>query len=460
MLQPTLATNGPEAKFIRGILRAKIIAENYDPQTEYDIFLDGQSVDFVSPHNSANLHRADIFDARGHLIGPSLCHAHIHLDKCFLLNDSKFADLAVEVGDFAEALHLTTQAKSRFEEDDLLRRGRWLIEESVRYGVTHMRAFVEVDQTVEFKCLDAAIKLKNEFRDVCHIQICAFAQDPMFSGDAAGRNRTFMESASRNLAVEAIGTTPYVEDSNEHVIDNITWAVESALRASPRRKHLDLHLDYNLNHAKPSMVDTALDIIKKQYITDYQNAQITLGHCTRLTLFNDQEWQHLGNACSGLPIHFVGLPTSDMFIMGKPNRPDVLAQDRVRGTLQIPHLIRRYGLSGAISINNVGNAFTPYGNCDPLSVASMGVGIYQAGTKQDTALLYDCVAGRAKAATGLCIQNRSPFAKGSSADFVIYGNLGGSEDASAVRGRDNVAQLIYDPAVKRATIFQGCLVSG
>lgn len=34
------------------------------------------------------------------------------------------------------------------------------------------------------------------------------------------------------------------------------------------------------------------------------------------------------------------------------------------------------------------NAFTPHGNCDPLSIASLGVGIYQAGTKQDTEVLY------------------------------------------------------------------------
>ena len=63
----------------------------------------------------------DIIDARGCLVGPSLCHAHVHLDKCFLLNDPKYADLEIVEGSFAEALDLTSKAKQRFTAEDLLR---------------------------------------------------------------------------------------------------------------------------------------------------------------------------------------------------------------------------------------------------------------------------------------------------------------------------------------------------
>ena len=78
---------------------------------------------------------------------PSLCHPHIHLDKCFLLSHLKYVDLEIVRGDFAEALELTSEAKKRFEEDDLITRGRWLIQESIAAGVTHMRAFVEVGRS-------------------------------------------------------------------------------------------------------------------------------------------------------------------------------------------------------------------------------------------------------------------------------------------------------------------------
>jgi hypothetical protein len=59
----------------------------------------------------------------------------------------------------------------------------------------------------------------------------------------------------------------------------------------------------------------------------------------------------------------------------------------MRGTLQVPQMIKKYGFKCAVGVNNVGNAFTPHGSCDPLSVACLGVGIYQAGSKSDTETL-------------------------------------------------------------------------
>jgi hypothetical protein len=58
--------------------------------------------------------------------------------------------------------------------------------------------------------------------------------------------------------------------------------------------------------------------------------------------------------------------------------------------LQVLQIIRKYGMNAAIGINNVGNAFTPQGSCDPLSLASFGVGLYQAATTTDTDLLLVC----------------------------------------------------------------------
>jgi cytosine/adenosine deaminase-related metal-dependent hydrolase len=45
----------------------------------------------------------------GRFLTPSLCHPHIHLDKCFLLSHQKYSDLEIENGDFAEAMKLTSR---------------------------------------------------------------------------------------------------------------------------------------------------------------------------------------------------------------------------------------------------------------------------------------------------------------------------------------------------------------
>ena len=282
------------------------------------------------------------------------------------------------------------EAKSRFEHDDLMERGRVLIEESIEFGVTHMRAFVEVDHGVQFKCLDAGLALKKEFRDRCCVQICVFAQDPIFSYPDKGESMMkLLEEAVAKPSVEVFGSTPYVEKDGDYEkqMSNIEFAIKTAKRF---KLHLDFHIDYNLDSKQRSIILEALDLLHSMGWPSNSNSSedrtIVFGHCTRLTLFDKSEWLSLCKRIHGLPVSFVGLPTSDLFMMGRPDEEDG-GGSRVRGTLQVLQMVKKYGLNAAMGINNVGNAFTPQGSCDPLSLASLGVGVYQAGTKADAELL-------------------------------------------------------------------------
>jgi cytosine/adenosine deaminase-related metal-dependent hydrolase len=271
-----------------------------------------------------------------------------------------------------------------------MERGRVLIEESINFGVTHMRAFVEVDLVVKLKCLEAGLALKKEFHDRCHIQLCVFAQDPVVSYEDKGEAmKTLLEIAVNRTEVEVFGTTPYVEENGDFdkQIQNIEYAIKTAMKY---QKHLDFHMDYNLDPNKESLVTPTLQLLHVFNWPSESGSQtyrtIVFGHCTRLTLFDGKEWQELAERSGALPISFVGLPTSDMFMMGRPTNEQE-GSHRTRGTLQILPMIRKYGLNVAIGINNVGNAFTPQGSLDPLSLASLGVGLYQASNKADVELM-------------------------------------------------------------------------
>ena len=295
-----------------------------------------------------------------------------------------------------------------------------------------MRAFVEVDYSVEFKCLDAALELKSYFADYCEIQICAFAQDPLFSGSQAEINRRLFNTAINRVGVDVLGTTPYVEDSANEAMENISYAVASASKAN---KHLDFHLDYNIDPKQPSMVHHVLAHIERaNWRRSTTNRSVALGHCTRLTLFSKQEWQELAKRIKDkdLPIYFIGLPTSDLFIQGKPSENSG-GGERTRGTLQIPQMMREYGIHGTIAINNVGNSFTPQGSCDPLALASWGVGIYQAGTRTDVECLFECVSSFAKKAIGFDTPGIETRAQ---ARFIIFrGDVGKGVKLSTHRSR-------------------------
>ena len=378
---------------------------------------------------------------------PSLCHPHVHLDKAFIFssNDSRYQDLIPVSGTFQEALQNTTKAKERYDPSDLFLRGSQLIAESIQAGVTAMRAFVEIDHTVGTKCLETAIQLKKKFASSTHVQIVAFAQDPISSGPHAQANKTLMERALHDKWVDVLGTTPYVESDHESAVRNIEWAVDLALE---RQVHLDFHLDYNTDQYTEPTIWDVIRVLALRKWTSRTNKKVVLGHCTTLTLFSDQEMTRLATSIqeARLPISFVGLPTSDLYMMGRPDQG--WGGQRPRATLQIPDFIETFGLNAAIGINNVGNAFTPWGSCDPLSLACLGVGLYQAGSVDDVSLLYECVSTRAKRAIGVDNEGGVSVRRGDLADFVLF-DSGGVIRVGEVevpgRLKRTVRDVVWDP---------------
>ncbi|OSD07218.1 Metallo-dependent hydrolase, partial [Trametes coccinea BRFM310] len=339
-------------------------------------------------------------DAQGRgILLPALCHAHIHLDKCFLLDQCD----ELVTGNFSEALRVTTKAKSAFPHnpDDLYDRGRKLITQSVECGVTMMRAHVEVDEVVHLACLDAGLRLRKHFKDVCDVQIAAFAQDPLFAStsldDRPGLNLVLLQSAARRPGVEAVGSAPYVEHTLAHAKRNIEHILDLASDAG---LHADFHLDYNLEPGAEPLIWHVLDQLRAHIAHGRWGAQqrVCVGHATRLTLFGAEEWARVRAAVvdERLPVSFVALPPSDLYMMGRG------AEWRFapRGTLNVPRLADEWGLRVAMAVNNVENAFTPQGPVDPLSLCPLGVAVFQAGTKKDCRALLESVTLNARLAIG------------------------------------------------------------
>lgn len=429
-----------------------------DPKSLWDINLsfDG-TIQKVTPHEPALLDvlkddtSSPYINGHGALLAPALCHPHIHIDKAYLLSHPKYSHLQIEKGTFDEAMNLTSKAKSSFEHDDLLERGLRVIDESVQAGVTSMRAFVEVDPIVGLKCIKAGKYLKDQALSRCHIQICAFAQLPLFSGEDEGKEirGLFEEALTSSYSADVLGSTPYVEDNRDKMKKNVEWTIDRALE---KDLHLDFHLDYNLDPDTEPLVWYVIDTLKAKGWTTRTKKTIVLGHCTRLSLFKDDEWNRLKAEITDLPISFVGLPTSDLFMMR--------TETGARGTLPVPHLIKDHGFNAAMSINNIGNAFTPQGTCDPLSIASLGVGVYQSGTKRDAEILYECVSTRARNAIGLSTGinshslNKLSMEPDQTADMLLF-----IKENTDWRTRRTVSEAVYlyDGARKR-TVFKGGLL--
>lgn len=155
--------------------------------------------------------------------------------------------------------------------------------------------------------------------------------------------------------------------------------------ACQRELHLDFHLDYNLDRSTQPLVWFVMDEITAR-ITEgiwKPTQHLCIGHATRLTLWDAVEWQTFTQIINDrkLPVTLVGLPQSDVYMMGRhmPSPP--------RSTLNVPRLMRTHALRVAMAVNNVGNAFTPQGSADPLALCPLGVALFQAGTKEDCCIL-------------------------------------------------------------------------
>ncbi|KAI0798355.1 hypothetical protein GGR55DRAFT_557190 [Xylaria sp. FL0064] len=374
----------------------------------WDIELQDGHVQSIRPSESSS-------DTPPQLLLPPLCHPHIHLDKAYILTCNNgassrhpdYSDLCPSSGSFHEALANTSQAKERYTPDDLYLRGSQLLATSYTQGVTSMRAFVELDHVTGILPLTIAIRLKKDFAHLLELQICPFAQDPIFSTIHSDANRATIEDALAEFTpwIGALGTTPYVETSREASLSNIRWAITRALK---HHLHLDFHLDYTLELPSPAqrpLTYSVIELLKEHdwtQITD-NSKTIVLGHCTQLSMLDNAERETLAELtiASKLPIHFVGLPTSDLYMMGQPGSTSSSSHNRPRGTIHVPSMIQELGLSACLGVNNVGNAFTPFGTGDPLQLASWAVGIYQAGTVKEARLLYACVSNRGRQAIGL-----------------------------------------------------------
>lgn len=396
------------------MLHENVIIPSTDSQRRWDIRIDNGKLVSRVPSETAP-------SSVPSLLLPPLCHPHIHLDKAYLLTCNKptshgqpdYSDLMPQSGDFKEALANTSAAKERYTLEDLYLRGSQLLADSHRHGVTSMRAFVEVDAVTGFKTVEAAVKLKRDFAHLIRVQISVFAQDPILSGDNGARNRELLIEALDKYAadVEALGTTPYVEADQDAAVENIDFAIRTALE---RQLLLDFHLDYHLeapqDPAPGSLLETLLNHLIDHKWTERASKDkqaVAIGHCTRLTTLDSSVTETIVSLIKGnkLPVHFVGLPTSDLYMMGRPKGAEQQGpshpHSRPRGTMQIVSMIRDWGLDGCLGVNNIGNAFTPSGDGDPLQLASWGVLLNHAGTAADAQLLYGCVSERARRAIGL-----------------------------------------------------------
>jgi cytosine/adenosine deaminase-related metal-dependent hydrolase len=205
-----------------------------------------------------------------------------------------------------------------------------------------MRAFVEVDPTVGLKCLEAGLELQRKFVNHCTIQLVIFAQDALFYPQDASREAKMIQLLEQACGMTGedtiLGSTPYVESSHGDQCRNIDHVYALADKYN---RSIDFHLDYNLDGKTEPLIWYVLEQAHQREWKRY----ITIGHCTRMSLFAESEWNRVAKLCERLKVAFVALPHSDLYMQGR----GVPYKSRSRATLPLLELQTR-GVQCALAV--------------------------------------------------------------------------------------------------------------
>ncbi|MFD2333142.1 amidohydrolase family protein [Cohnella sp. GCM10020058] len=352
-------------------------------------------------------------DASGFMVTPGLVETHVHLDKAFL--SERLERPAANLG---EAIAMTAALKPEYTLQDVTARSRRLLGRALSYGVSLLRAQVEIDPVLGLLSLESALALKEEMAGRMGLQLVAFPQEGIF--DRAGTEGLLREAVRRGA--DAVGGIPYNDrDSAEHLAFVFRLAAEAGLP-------VDLHLDFSDDPAQLAI----LDVIRctREYGLE---GRVCVGHLTSLGSVPPDRARRIADGMAEAGIHVFALPATDLYLNG---RGDTHA---VRRGIAPVRILLDAGVNVCYGTNNVRNAFTPFGTGDPLDIALLLAQTAYMGTAADARSLLGMCTDRAAKALGIEGWKLRP---GAPADFAL------------IRA-DSVEDLVYDRPRERVSIRRG-----
>ena len=360
--------------------------------------------------------RAEVMDAEGKMAMPGFVDAHIHLDKCYLLDRCCAAR-----GDFPEALSETLRAKQAFTIEDIVSRARKLIENEISFGTTLMRAHVEVDSVIGMKAIEAILPLKQEYASAVTIQLNVFAQE----GITNQPGQVELMRQALKMGADVVGSAPYCDpDPKENIRLTFELAKEFNLP-------VDFHLDYHLEGK-----ESYLQVVIEETIARGWQDRVCLGHMTHLSTLPMEDLKSVGAQLKEAGISVLALPASDLCMMARADDGN-----RRRGVCPVHHL-HNEGVCAAFASNNVQNLFTFTGDGDVLKIGTLVCQALQLTSEGQARLCLEMASTTAAKALGVS----HSLTPGMPADLVI---LPGT----------SALDILAAPPVERIVIKKGKVVS-
>ncbi len=272
----------------------------------------------------------------GRIVLPGLVDLHTHLDKTYF-------DIPNHSGTLLEAIEVWRSNKQHNMRQRVLTNASRALRTAIHYGTTAIRTHVDVVEMNDLVSLEALLEVREAFRGKIDLEIVALAS-PVYTEAS--------ETALR-LGCDLVGGAPALE------ADPYTDVADAFVLAEKYGKAIDLHIDETED---PTM--RTLERLAELTIAHAMQGQVTAGHCCSLDFMDEVTAGRIIEKVAKAQINVVTLPSCNLVLMGRGQRPVP------RGVTRVKQLLAA-GVNVCAGSDNVRDPFNPLGNYDLLHAANL-----------------------------------------------------------------------------------------
>ena len=363
-----------------------------------------------------------LIDAKNSLVTESFISPHIHLDKV-LIGDIIEPN---ESGTLWEAIQKTWEVKRSYTVENIKQRASQVIDQQIRFGVTHFRTHVDIDSIGNIIPLQGLLAVKKAYKDIIDLQIVAFPQE----GILKDKGTEELLYKAMDSGATLIGGMPHNEytpkDSNRHI--DILFEI-----AKKYNVDIDSHTDETDDPNSRTLQYLAAKTIKENY-----QGRVTVDHICSLSAQNDYYAARVIDLVKNAKINVVSNPPTNMVLQG---RLDTGTQ-RV-GITRVKELLEA-GINVTCGQDCINDPYYPFGNGDMLEVALLTGHAAKMTSNSEINVLYDMITHNAAQTIGI---SNHRLVVGAPANIVI------------LYGVKNIHEAIRTTPRGRVTVRNGQIIS-
>ena len=323
-----------------------------------DVVIDGIRIARVSAGAAAGVKKA--INAGGKLLLPAFIDGHVHLDKVLIRDE-----LSEHDGTLSGAIDAIHERKRRYTAEDVRRRARTAIEESVRLGTTRLRSHVDVDTIGGLVPLQGVMAAASDCAEIAEVRTIAFPQEGLLRDPGAYE----LMEAALEAGADGVGGMPHWEPDEAAQREHVRLCFELAERFD---RDLDMHVDETDDGAVRTLEMVADEALRRGFI-----GRVCAGHVCSLSAADNEYAERVIQKCARVRMSIAANAVTNLVLQGRGDRGLVR-----RGTTRIGEL-RAAGVNVLFGQDCVKDGFYPFGRESMLEVALISAHAAHLTTRAD-----------------------------------------------------------------------------